>query len=446
MAPFKEKPDSSQYQRLLLRDDGDGCSTPFENRASSDGDHSAASHQGLDGLAPSKPSQLPRLILYFSFALALLSAVNIALLPATLARYRDYPLSDSDLAALPHGAAGVGLEHVADFMPPSPVYRYSWPDKIARVSRKMKSAVWGPGMQVYITVEDSTIMRFPIPSDGANTCLLSWRAPPELSVRSKDLTTKGDISEIEIWQLIAPSATSANTPSSIEELDYDTLSYSSLPVRGAPHTLGEAQGHISQGPLGSRITWVQQSPLDYLSSLTPSSSTDTAFDATVLAYSLWYFFSPELILSTFRAIRQHSKRLLLSEWSLVASHPSAQPHLLAALAQAALECHRPEGSISHRNVRTVLGPKRLTELAMAAGWQLESETSLQCGDELFNGQWEVGNCLSSDFQSDLETLVSDERKRTAVSALRDACAASVKVVDGGRKGIKAMDIWVANFI
>ncbi|TQV92127.1 SAM dependent methyltransferase [Cordyceps javanica] len=215
---------------------------------------------------------------------------------------------------------------------------------------------------------------------------------------------------------------------------------------GAPHTLGEAQGHISQGPLGSRITWVQQSPLDYLSSLTPSSSTDTAFDATVLAYSLWYFFSPELILSTFRAIRQHSKRLLLSEWSLVASHPSAQPHLLAALAQAALECHRPEGSISHRNVRTVLGPKRLTELATAAGWQLESETSLQCGDELFNGQWEVGNCLSSDFESDLETLVSDERKRTAVSALRDACAASVEVVEGGRKGIKAMDIWVANFV
>ncbi|TQV92126.1 SAM-dependent methyltransferase [Cordyceps javanica] len=232
MAPFKEKPDSSQYQRLLLRDDGDGCSTPFENRASSDGDHSAASHQGLDGLAPSKPSQLPRLILYFSFALALLSAVNIALLPATLARYRDYPLSDSDLAALPHGAAGVGLEHVADFMPPSPVYRYSWPDRIARVSRKMKSAVWGQGKQVYITVEDSTIMRFPIPSDGADTCLLSWRAPPELSVRSKDLTTKGDISEIEIWQLIAPSTTSANAPSSIEELDYDTLSYSSLPVRG----------------------------------------------------------------------------------------------------------------------------------------------------------------------------------------------------------------------
>ncbi|TQW04090.1 SAM-dependent methyltransferase [Cordyceps javanica] len=166
MAPFKEKPDSSQYQRLLLRDDGDGCSTPFENRASSDGDHSAASHQGLDGLAPSKPSQLPRLILYFSFALALLSAVNIALLPATLARYRDYPLSDSDLAALPHGAAGVGLEHVADFMPPSPVYRYSWPDRIARVSRKMKSAVWGQGKQVYITVEVRRIPQlcaFPFP-------------------------------------------------------------------------------------------------------------------------------------------------------------------------------------------------------------------------------------------------------------------------------------------
>lgn len=72
-------------------------------------------------------------------------------------------------------------------------------------------------------------MRFPVPSAGANTCALSWRPPPEFSARAKDLTTKGDFSEIEVWQLITPSAT---TPSSMDELDYDTVSYSTLPVRG----------------------------------------------------------------------------------------------------------------------------------------------------------------------------------------------------------------------
>ncbi|KAK8141451.1 hypothetical protein G3M48_010494 [Beauveria asiatica] len=80
-------------------------------------------------------------------------------------------------------------------------------------------------------------MRFPLPpgSGIGHACALSWRAPPELSGRAKDLTTKGDVSEIEVWQLIAPSATAisaAAPPSTMDELDYDTLSYSTLPVRG----------------------------------------------------------------------------------------------------------------------------------------------------------------------------------------------------------------------
>ena len=75
-------------------------------------------------------------------------------------------------------------------------------------------------------------MRFPIPSTGVNPCALSWRPPPEFSARAKDVTTKGDVTEIEVWQLIAPSATSATVSSSLDELDYDDLSYSTLPVRG----------------------------------------------------------------------------------------------------------------------------------------------------------------------------------------------------------------------
>lgn len=213
---------------------------------------------------------------------------------------------------------------------------------------------------------------------------------------------------------------------------------------GAPYTLGQAQSHISQGPLGSRITWVQQPPLDYLSSLPyPSSSESKVFDATVLAHCLWYFASPELILSTFRALKQHSKRLLLAEWSLVATHPSAQPHVLAALTQAALECRKP---ISDSNIRTVLGPKRLTELALAAGWQLESETRVPGGEGLLDGQWEVSACLSSSFEQQVEAKVSDERERAVVLASRDACEASLEGIQGGRKGVKAMDVWVASFI
>lgn len=163
----------------------------------------------------------------------------------------------------------------------------------------------------------------------------------------------------------------------------------------------------------------------------------------MLAHSLWYFASPSLILSTFRAIKQHSKRLVLAEWSLVATHPSAQPHVLATLTQAALECRK---SDSDSNVRTVLGPKRLTDLALAAGWQLESETRVKSEDGLLDGQWEVSACLSSPFEKEVEEKVGDERERGMVLALRDACEASLEGVEGGQKGVKAMDVWVANFI
>lgn len=213
---------------------------------------------------------------------------------------------------------------------------------------------------------------------------------------------------------------------------------------GAPFTLGQAQNHISQGPLGGIIDWVQRPPLDFLSTLPSSSTSDTkAFDATVLAHCLWYFPSHQLILETFRALKQHSKRLLLAEWSLVATHPSAQPHVLAALAQAALECRKPQ---STSNVRTVLGPKRLTELALAAGWKLESETRVQPTEGLLDGLWEVSACLSSSFEKESEEFVGDGRDRDVVVALRDACEASLEVVQGGRKGVKSMDVWVASFV
>jgi hypothetical protein len=156
MSPSKAKSSSSQYAPLPLYIDGEGSSATLEKRSSSEDNQSAPlleASDNLPALEPSKPSQLPKLIIYFSFAVALLSTVNIALFPATLSKYQAYPFSDSELEALPYGDARLGLDRVAEFMPPSRVYHHAWPDRIVRASRKLKNAVWGQGVQVYVTVE-----------------------------------------------------------------------------------------------------------------------------------------------------------------------------------------------------------------------------------------------------------------------------------------------------
>lgn len=212
---------------------------------------------------------------------------------------------------------------------------------------------------------------------------------------------------------------------------------------GSPFTLAQSQNHISHGTLGHRITWMQREPLSYLSSLPVPTTHTLTFDATVLAHSLWYFSSPSVILSTFRALKQHSTRLCLAEWSLSASDPAAQPHVLAALAQAALECRK---SISVSNVRTVLSPKRLKDLAEEAGWKLESEKKVQPNKGVLDGQWEVAACLGKRFEREVEECVADERERGVVKALKDTCAASLEVVDGGKEGVRSMDVWVGTFV
>jgi hypothetical protein len=75
-------------------------------------------------------------------------------------------------------------------------------------------------------------MRFAVPVIGVDTCAITWQAPPQFSARVNDIDTKGDVSEIEVWNLLEPSAGSTPVSFSIDELNYDALSYSNLPVRG----------------------------------------------------------------------------------------------------------------------------------------------------------------------------------------------------------------------
>jgi hypothetical protein len=166
MFPSKAESGPSEYVSISRYDDGseDSTVTP-ENRTFFEDEHSIPLLEGSPkslAPSPSKASQFPKLVFYFSFALALLSAVNVALLPTTLSKYRFYPFSDSELEALPYGDTRLGLDRAAKMIPPVQVYHHAWPDRIARVSRKLKNAVWGQGVQVYITVEVRTYLHPPL--------------------------------------------------------------------------------------------------------------------------------------------------------------------------------------------------------------------------------------------------------------------------------------------
>ncbi|KAE9386895.1 S-adenosyl-L-methionine-dependent methyltransferase [Gymnopus androsaceus JB14] len=206
---------------------------------------------------------------------------------------------------------------------------------------------------------------------------------------------------------------------------------------GSPFTLGQAQSHLSAGRLGPRITWKQGDPLDFL-----RSESNTEYDVTVLSICIWYFASPSVLVPILRALSTRSKRIFIAEWSLSASKMESQPHVLAALTQAALECRKPS-SIS--NVRTVLSPVAIEASAKEAGWVVESRDVVHPKDNVLDGKWEVQAVINDGFLKQVEDSVKDERERGVVYALRDSVVASVEKV-GGIGKITSMDVWCAIFI
>jgi hypothetical protein len=94
----------------------------------------------------------------------------------------------------------------------------------------------------------------------------------------------------------------------------------------------------------------------------------------------------------------------------------------------------------------VLSPKAIKELAGKAGWRLEREAMVECAEGVGDGWWEVEAVLSEGFGKEIEEKVVDEREKGVVMALRDACEASLKGVEGGKRGVRAMDAWVGSFV
>ncbi|KAF7330443.1 Methyltransf-25 domain-containing protein [Mycena venus] len=209
---------------------------------------------------------------------------------------------------------------------------------------------------------------------------------------------------------------------------------------GSPKTLGQAHDTISAGPMGPRITWIQAEPLAFLS----ANPDAPRYDVAVLAHSLWYFSSPTLILETLRVLATRARRVCIAEWSLsCAEGGSGTTHILSVLAQAAMEVSKP---VSESNVRTVVSPARIKDLAKQAGLvlQADSEALVTPGVGVHDGRWETEHAVRAQFAEEVEEFVKDDRQKGVIYALRDAVQTSLARV-GGMKAVGTMDGWVAVF-
>lgn len=133
-------------------------------------------------------------------------------------------------------------------------------------------------------------------------------------------------------------------------------------------------------------------------------------------------------------------RLHLAEWALSSPQPAAQPHILAALAYAALDTFAPDRD---SNIHTVLAPGQMTNLCASAGWGRKIVESLVTPDEaLQDGRWEVG-ALRTHGGAALD-LLDVEREKCLIQAMKEAVATSV-VALGGIRQVRSMDVWLSTF-
>lgn len=218
----------------------------------------------------------------------------------------------------------------------------------------------------------------------------------------------------------------------VDAVDPGSLDY------GAPFTLGQAQGHLSRGPLGGRIAWHGADPVEFLKT---GDGKGREWDVAVLMHCVWYFRSVQEVKDLLAALRGRVGTVLIAEYALHASEREGQPHMLAAVARAALEAHRGDSS---QNIQTLLSPGMITELAEVEGWRVAGEAKVVPEEELSDGGWEVGSVLGKGFLEEVAKL-SDEKVRVVLRSARDAVAAAVDGVGGVRK-VTTMDVWVATLV
>jgi hypothetical protein len=217
---------------------------------------------------------------------------------------------------------------------------------------------------------------------------------------------------------------------------------------GSPLTVSQAQANLKLKSQLQNLSFRLGCPLaDVL---------NVKYDVAVLLHCIYYFPSADILARTLKDLHPQVDTICIAEYALEISNPAQQPHLLAVLAQQALEALKPMGE-SQSNVQTVLSPRAITALANTCGWDLVGQQIITPDESLQDGKWEVGTVYSKGWMDEVDAVLSrggDDggRHRAHMAAAQDAVVASVdKLESEGLDGVKGMarvrtmDVWCAVF-
>ena len=184
------------------------------------------------------------------------------------------------------------------------------------------------------------------------------------------------------------------------------------------------------------MQFVQADPMDFLA------RNSEKYTAAVLSHCIWYFSSPSYLDRLLSALAQRAERICIAEWALTTSDPCSLPHVLAAFAQASMECHKPE---SKSNIRTVLSPAAVTKSAKTAGLRMLKEKTFAPISGMLDGFWEVAAVKEDSWLQQIRDNVENERENAVVIAMRDAVISGSSAVLAKGEKIRSMDTWVAAY-
>lgn len=220
------------------------------------------------------------------------------------------------------------------------------------------------------------------------------------------------------------------------------------PDYGSPFTLAEAQKHLSESEIGSRITWHRGKPWEPdAPGQEGIAGSERKWDVVVLAHCVWYFKGRDELSHILRDLKSRvteSGKVCIAEYALHATEKVAWPHVLAALAQGTLQALRTEES--SENIQVPLSPDQIKLLARDQAWRLNHEAMLVPEDGLLDGSWEAGSIASEDFLSEVEQAVAREdwKSDAMLKAMRASVLVAVGAI-GGVKKVRTMDVWTGVF-